>query len=378
MIVRQHHKGLKPEHIFYFSGILWYVSTLFFGASTIRRFLGIPSNSWINIFTLIVSGLLLVKIIVYQKYNIKQFVLISITSAILLISVFFTRQTTLLPTFLFVVAAKGIDLKKFLKYLFEALFVTVILIILLALMGTIDNPIFQRSGSDVIRHSLGFLHPNLLGAQILQICGLFLVLKWEKVKTLDFVFILTLAMVSHTFSDSRTSFYLILLMLFLTLLYKGLYKIQKQTILDTIIKYSTFFFPAVSILLAHYYQSSHEVFRSLNDMFTGRLALLHRYYQRYGLSIFGQPIIINRTQTLDNVYAYLAISFGLLTFLLVIIAYYKCIKILIAKRKTPILISIFVFLVSGLFEVSFFRFTYNYTLVFLSLALYDKWDASKL
>ena len=122
------------------------------------------------------------------------------------------------------------------------------------------------------------------------------------------------------------------------------------------------------------------IFNTLDSVFSHRLTFIRLFYLEYGYSLFGTKIETvgtieasvtgKKAMILDNAYAHLAISYGILMLLLFVIASLWIAVFSYKKGNYKVLAIIFCISVWGLTETCYFKIQYNTFIILYSSLLY--------
>lgn len=102
----------------------------------------------------------------------------------------------------------NLDINRCYKIIFVVLIFSLFLIVTIDHFDFFEKYRFLRDGSE--RYALGFYHPNSLGLTIMFIGMLYVLIK-EKTNMIDIVFLFCLCLIIKYLTDSRTSFYTLLI-----------------------------------------------------------------------------------------------------------------------------------------------------------------------
>ncbi|MDT2565989.1 hypothetical protein [Enterococcus avium] len=321
-----------------------------------------------------------------DEISLVAFIKISFLALLSFLTFSYNDSNFLIAFAWFIVGAKGINYKFAVRAIFLSQFLSVIILFGLSKTGYIENAIFFRKDLDnnVIRYSYGFDHPNTLAARIFQIFCSWLFLRKEKLKLADCFLGFVLAFGSFRFTNSRTVYYLLLLLSFLILL-NLLYK-KLPINLDQMIKKLSRLLYLVPLFIIVIVLNFDRIFSYIRSFATGtilsRVQLIKSYLDFYGVSLFGKPIISTYSDNiidynfyaLDNSYVYLLIGFGIIFATIFLVAYFIKIKQFWKNGEYVITIIMIMYLLYGFFETTLIKFTFNFTLIFLADFL---WKNSK-
>ena len=379
--------NISPEHLFYFSYITFMVVNFFFKFTTLKSFFGVDPDLLAKIIIYPLYALLFIKVICYQNYKKNEILKIVLIGTLIFISAYFSGVKLLLTAFIFIVAAKDIDINKVIKLTLFIQILCISIIVMLALSGVIENRIFTRRDGD-IRYSLGFTHPNAFAGQILQLIIISVWIRWEKFNYKDYLILLLLGLFILKVCDSRTSSLLIFILIIMVAIYKYLEHkpIKRIDILNKAIyigtQISIIMSSVVSIALGVLYDPNNKIYFLINKLLSGRIKLLHDYYINQGYSIIGQKIEIISTYAskktalydttaLDNAYGHIAVRYGIIILIVFVIGYYLVAKKAFKEKNIKALICIFIYILFGITEVYIFNLPYNVLFLLFAIAIYS-------
>lgn len=249
-----------------------------------------------------------------------------------------------------------------------------VILVLLYRSGLVVDTVFFRSGSDVVRHTFGFVNPNSLGIFVLSILTEILFITWNSRFSIKFVvgfLILVVGLFFNHVTDSRSAAIGLLLVL-------GLYFLNGFKRVSTKVFFGTATVAvAFSILSVSKLNAQSHLWQSLNQLMSYRLEFNKYFFDTTPLSVFGHSITqvtnVQAVQSfgalsgkiLTNSYLLILLGFGLmgmLTFYLTMLV--------IARRSSQLgwniaLLVITVYLVLGLMENSFLNPFYNVGILML-------------
>ncbi len=258
------------------------------------------------------------------------------------------------------------DNKK-LKYV--SLFSKIILmasIVALAVLNIIPNLEVYRWGSSFARHTLGFSSPNTLGAVYLAIIIESLLLyRNTKYNYLLYVIFFPLSFYFYRVTDSRTSMYLAFAILALTL-FIVMFKEFKNKIPGHLLISIIFCLIIGLNLLLPFFFGKTEFVDTLNNMFTGRIAMSKYFVEQNGIHVLGtsipnnESIVLNSNfffkeeqWLLDSAYFRILLNQGLVFFAIFLLFLYK--RLVLNPNTIYHIVCIFAIFIYGAFE----RYAFN-------------------
>ena len=130
-----------------------------------------------------------------------------------------------------------------------------------------------------------------------------------------------------------------------------------------------------------------EIFKKLFGTFGARIAEAVKYYQYYGFSLWGQPLMYNKSDpkeaekaglyTLDNGYMYLLLGFGIVLFLYFIFLHAGTLWWMFERRRLDYVIVYGIFFIYGFLETLVIRTGMNFTLFYLFGFIWEYYDRRK-
>lgn len=314
-------------------------------------------------------------IIVSERYPLKKLILCTCVGILILFSALFSKDIILLKGFIIILASLNIDTKTIIKnYLCIILFFTVCFAIL-SLTNRIEDIIEIRTISGNLRHSLGFSHPNRLGYVLFLVSLSNLYLHYQKYNILDVFFNGALVSFAILITNSK-SVAIIICGIAILELYLIFFKAIPVSALKFTCKITLICAPLISLYMSLIYNEKNFYHMLLNELFTGRLYLAHNAYLKYGFSILGQKINSvmaleavrsgNQILAIDNFYVYVAIHFGYVILILIMLSVFGVFKKVIKNSKSEIfLFWIFFISIYGLFENQIIDLRINFPMLIL-------------
>ena len=218
---------------------------------------------------------------------------------------------------LFALAAKDADLRRTLKAALAVSAAGFLATVLSAAAGWI--PTLEIAGNDLVRgrDSFGYGWFNLTGALLLGICLMYLC--WRQVKNLrwfDFVLLGCALVFCDQGPDSRGATVCIALLLVLAALLRFWPQLARPAWVRGLAAAVPPLGFAASLLSSWFYSEDVPLWRALDNLFTGRLALGHEALTQTSLAIAGQGLW-DKNFIVDNYYVYLWVYAGPVASLLV-------------------------------------------------------------
>ena len=369
---------------------IYYVLFTIYCALNLLKFTSFQELSWMNIGLLyllirIVSTLVLGVRILVQRFQAKQYALCLVVGSCVLASTFISGSWNILLLLLFLIAGREVNLRKIAICVLCTNVAVIFLTVICANNGIIKKTTFIAGNGMPERQAFGFTHPNLFGLAVVTACCAYAVLQYRKFGWKDLLIYGVAFYACYELAYSRTSAISILLIVFLSLFVT----IDKHGRWDKLIlvlgSLAFLGLSLFSIWLMVYFKPSISSMSNLNSMMTGRLDLLHHYFQTFGVHMFGFDFSKMQenyrgyydTFICDNAFAHVVLESGIVVAALLFLAYeYVLLRGLIVYGElTPELFGLIIFAFVAFSESGAFWVCVNFCLVALAepfFSLYSK------
>ena len=369
---------------------IYYVLFTIYCALNLLKFTSFQELSWMNIGLLyllirIVSTLVLGVRILVQRFQAKQYALCLVVGSCVLASTFISGSWNILLLLLFLIAGREVDLRKIAICVLCTNVAVIFLTVICANNGIIKKTTFIAGNGMPERQAFGFTHPNLFGLAVVTACCAYAVLQYRKFGWKDLLIYGVAFYACYELAYSRTSAISILLIVFLSLFVT----IDKHGRWDKLIlvlgSLAFLGLSLFSIWLMVYFKPSISWMSNLNSMMTGRLDLMHHYFETYGVHMFGFDFSKMQenyrgyydTFICDNAFAHVVLESGIVVAALLFFAYeYVLLRGLIVYGElTPELFGLIIFAFVAFSESGAFWVCVNFCLVALAepfFSLYSK------
>lgn len=372
------------------TGFIYFVLVLWFGAevifnSTIEKIFIWDTEQLNDHVAVIILIMLVAQIVFFQQYNIIELLIIGICSLPIVYATLNSNHNTMIATWIFIIAAKYIHFDTIIKIVYYVELVQTSLVIYLYESGIIPEYTMYRGS--VLRHSLGFNHPNQLGIRIflLVVCRCYI--RSKKFNLFDWSLIIAAALFVDKVANSKTSAYALVIMALIMAFYElaclfGENLNMYSLIMIVIAAASNI----ASVSLSCIYIRSNAVLDALDKFMSRRFSNCYVTLRYYGFSWFGQEIrlIFSRPGIgktyhfwLDNAYMSILLRYGVIVFALFSALY--IVTMIFAKRTGQhLLVAILcLYAIYGIMENNFFSMSQNIFLLVLSYPIYkrnDEWE----
>ena len=148
--------------------------------------MGISVGKISDVVTWLVFALLMFQIVFFQSYKKREVIIIVVITIPIIIATVLSGQRTMMSAWMFIVASKNVDLDDVIRTAYRILLVMLPAIMLLCLLGFIDNRVLMRGS--VQRYSFGFSHPNQLGLRVFQLMACHCYVHRNNLKEINYLF----------------------------------------------------------------------------------------------------------------------------------------------------------------------------------------------
>ena len=196
------------------------------------------TNPWEGRLFQVTFGLFVIKILL-TKYEKREWVAIALFTILGVVSYYYTDRNTILRIVAFVVAGKGVDIKKLIKYTFWVTLAAVIALMLLSATGVlgwnyVEAEFDGRGPQGVIRrYCFGLGHPNAFQCMLMALILLYVYSYWEKINIVRIIVIMALNVGFFLFTKSRTGVVVISVVVILLILVKW----KKESLSSALMRY---------------------------------------------------------------------------------------------------------------------------------------------
>ena len=347
-----------PSRKIELSKLLFEAGLLLIGISKLWKF----SNGRDTFILAAGLALLLLKIVTDRTYTGYQ--MASLIGVFFLGVLIFLKTGEMNPFTLFVIlfAMKGIDVNRALKMFLVLNIVFFAGTIVLCKMGIIYDDIyyFSRPGQILARHSYGLGHPNQVFLRMLVISMIMLACvrgKYHKVKMFLTFF---LSFILYKGTDSRSGFICTLLLLAVV----GLLDISTGKIRQVISVGMMAAYLAVVILPVVFLFWNGSLVQAVDRAITGRISLAKKFLASYSLSGFGTDRQISDKFVIDNSYMYFMVHYGILFFILYVVAVGCLLCAMYKKKMAYVIASVVVLHIYAFIECVLINPMFNFCILY--------------
>lgn len=367
----------KEKIYYYIIFMVWFIADFLAQTMLFERnnIVNSKINGIIDIITLI---MLIIVIIFFQSYTISQLALIISIAIPIVISALLSNSFKILSTYIFIVAAQNLNIRRLINDIYKVLLFLIPSTIILCLFGVLEDVTMYRD--NMVRHSLGFSHPNVLGIVIFQFVICYIILHNGQKYRQIFMTIFGITFV-YLVPNSQTPTLLLAVILFILPIYYFIVDREKVGVLFRYILIAGAIVSNVLCVIFTIIDFSNRPFLALiRGFLSGRFSATRKAYVEYGIKLLGQVVYTSAEERqmiglqghlyLDTAYATLLIRYGLIVYIIFSVAY---VIMMISQKNNKndlILILLFVFSIYGITESSIYMIKYNFLLLYASELLY--------
>ena len=352
---------------------VWFTVGIIF-KSTMESVVGIPKETINSVVNVCVVLMLMVQIVIWQRYTRGELLLIVAITALLLISALNCKYLYLVSTWMFIVAAKEVNYEQLVRLQMRIVQICVPFVIILCSLGILEDRTIYR-GSE-LRHSLGFVHPNILGLRIFQWAVCYVYLMGERtLKSFEIVFLLLGIFFVYQVPNAQTAVASLALLLVGELLFQLL---KERSVLkkyfSKLIIVVTLLINFGSICLSMIDLAKYPLMKKLDMFLSLRFSEGHKLYVLHGLSWLGQEVYVSEAEGkyLDNAYMTLLVRYGILVYLLFTICFFLLLLKLYRMEKFKLLNILALYAVYGIMSNSLYTIEHNIFIVMMGILLYRR------
>ncbi|MBS4769556.1 hypothetical protein KG090_00075 [Carnobacteriaceae bacterium zg-ZUI240] len=204
-----------------------------------------------------------------KQNSVQEWVFIGCVSGVLAINYLFSKDASLITSFVIILGVKNIDILKLLKILLFTKLGAFITVILLSIVNVFPNIAVKtgRGGEFVQRFTLGYNHPNTLHNYFALVVILFIVVYYSKLKIWSYIVLLALNEFIYIFSVARTGKYIVIFLIVLAIAVKFS---QIKKFFLTIVPYIQLVL-TLFVLLINQFLFKTPIWTFIDKILTGRL-----------------------------------------------------------------------------------------------------------
>lgn len=353
------------EALFYFVLVLWISTEVLFN-STLEKFIIWKIDEANDVFAVMVLALLIIKLLLLQKYSIRDILVVGVISIPIVLATLNSGHNKMLSTWIFIVAAKKTNFDKSIKLAYYAQLVTTIIVLWMFFNGYINDVTIYRG--HLLRHSLGFSHPNQLGMRIFMLVTCHCYLRKDKVNLFDALLVLGAGLFVNKVANSKTAYYSLVIFAFILLIHIIVRRIGiNSNTFSNVWIIIAFLANAVSLLLTIVNVKHYNFLKVIDKYMSQRFFQCHRTLQYYGIKLFGQEVhlLVNKGMGrtlkfwLDNAYIAILVRYGIVVFILFTAMYLFTMARMKEYNNIIVLEILCLYAIYGIMENNYFSMSNN-------------------
>lgn len=339
---------------------------LFFSLLFFAKGIGLYDGQGIFKIFLIAGVLCLGLKMLLTEYRVKELVVIAVICLVGMLSYYNTREKGIILSLMIVIGLKNIPLKRLFRVALFVWSISFIPMVILTTLGVVSSPFrvhVRPLVGFVIRWGLGSAHPNVghISYLIFAILVVYVLDKKVSWKTCIFLFAGNCFVFLYTMSQTgliMTTFYLMATMY---LVYRKNPSKWEYGLVGCVLPACILSSLVLPVILTG------RVFDILNRLMNTRVMQSKRYLTEEKITLFGSRLGLNNAiNTMDNSYLFAFMTYGVVTFIILMAAYFLLIRKCIKQRRNKELAIIVTLLIAGLSEPFLFNTSFkNLSLLFL-------------
>lgn len=351
-------------NLFLFAFAIWFIAEILFN-TTLDDVVPFNLEKMSGVIDCAIFLLLLIQIVFFQEYSVRELLGIVLITLPVFVSTLLSGSIRVMGTWMFIVAFKYTGLDEIVSLAYRILRVMLPAIIFLCLIGLLPDASNYRF--DILRHAMGFNHPNYFGMKIFQFSACYVYLHWHYLKKRDVLWAVLVIAFLYCVPHSVTSILCTAGLILLTITGHLLEKYKEALLEPFKLMLMIFAFVCiVAMVLITLYGMDSPICQALNAWMSYRLSYANRIYAVYGISLWGQKISSN--YLLDSGYMDLILRSGLLVYLMFFAGYIG--NMIYHKKNTALYILLCTFALYGIMEYGVYLIARNIFLLCFADILY--------
>ncbi|PEH08174.1 hypothetical protein CP354_04910 [Lactobacillus sp. UMNPBX3] len=277
---------ISGKNIYYFAFLYYYILSFL----RFTTFAPTISANWMIRLSYLAVVLLLIKIYVFDKQTIKSFTINTFIILLSLISWRHAHAVDVLAYTLFILGAKNINFRVIINWFFKLGVIMLILTMIYSQLGIIKDLIYVRNHT--LRHAMGIVYPTDLAAHIFYLILAYFYLYFEKITWRSYVGIVFVAGLTYFLTQARLDVLLSLLAIPVIFVAKQAYSGKK--VYSNIASFYWIVTPIlayITVIASIFYNANNSLFRFTNEAFSKRLEISHLAIEKYNVTLFGKHVL---------------------------------------------------------------------------------------
>lgn len=366
------------DRFFFFINYIPWAFAWMLSSSLLKDFL--HPYAVINTFNYIGIPLIIISILSKRKIEyvfLTKIIFLLIISAI--VSYNNDNAAFVFISVVFMFLARDVDLNSIVKVTMWLQIAGVIMTVGASLLGIIPDRLMIQSFNGTLRyrHAFGYTFTTFLPNYFLSIVMEYIYLS-KKSRQVNLPFLMTsiiLNVVIYKYTDTRMTYNVCwLALLGYVLLHSRRIRKSKKASLSSF-QGIYVYLAIISLLLAKFYNPNSQLMSKMNDALTQRLRFASQGLANWGLSLFGQSIVwkedtINYNY-IDNSFVNIAICYGVIILLVVVVGFTIALKKSISDRDTFLTLVLILWAIKAFVDPQLFLLWFNPFLFSMGDALFE-------
>lgn len=335
---------------------------------------------WLNamyLFRNLLYLVLLFKIVFLSSYRPQELIVIGILFLFGGFSFLTTHSSSLLELCIVTIGVKDFPLRKLILIFLYIKSASILFTLFFNLTGILPSLIYENGNSSAY-NTFGFVHRNVLGANMATLCLGWMYYRYRKLKNIDYIVWITLSLLTYLLASSRTGLIIMILIIM------GIFSLKKfeailpnKINLEQIVPLCFLALIVLSIIGTLFFNSDNAFWNIIDKIFTKRFYFSNLCFREYGISLLGQNIPFTSSLLaqqnkdtvkliLDNSYMRALLYYGLIPGALFLYTYYRLLKNTLKHSDLPLAFCLIIFAIYGLSERYMLDVFYNFPLIIVS------------
>lgn len=325
-------KKIKLSDLIFFTAFLVYLINQVLKTTMFNVYIGDSVSTIVNLFAML---MLMIKIMIFDKYTFKNIVIMGLLGVASIIIYRASSYIDLIYLVIFIIAAKNVDFKKIVQIFLYVKIIITILAMIACKLGLIEHIVYFRDGK--YRYSFGSVYATDFAAGIFFSIVAYCYIKFEKLKIGDVIIFIGLGCFTDYYCDARVDSISIFMVAIICsyfiirnkIINKDSLKINK--IIRILLIIAVPISSISSIFITKAYSPSNKLMVNLNKLLSDRLNLGKIGIDKYGFKLFGQSIrMVGNGGTnvkptdyffIDSSYLFIVLRYGIVILVFICILY---------------------------------------------------------
>ncbi len=336
-------------------------------------------DRYIDISVLIV---LITLIVFLQRYTKNDLLILSLITVPIIIATMNANNNHLISMLLFAVGAKYADMEKIIRMYFYILIIAIPLVIFFCVIGILPDYTMYRGG--MIRHALGFEHPNRLGMRVFQLVACYCYVKKNSTSQwIKYIAMFLAAWFVYKVPNSQTAYICILIMLVVIGVgnFYDKHGISKKRIIKAM-AWGSVLIATMTVAISFINPKVNHLYNKIDRYMSHRFLYGYRMYKFYGITLWGQDVQtlvkdsryvgVYRQWYLDNAYLSILLRFGVVVYVIFVALWIAAIIYYTKNDNYTMVAILFTFSVYGIMTTGFYLVSHNIFLLTIANPIYKK------